>query len=787
VRGGWFVAGAVAIAGIAAGSVFLRVDASWPSQDAGRNGSGAPGGDSGFATEGDGSASDEDDPVREEARARRIAEELHPLHEGQIRFKAAFRVVGGAMLSYRFVEARPADGTPSQKIEPKDRGTGFVVADSRCPSIDFSSRGFADVHHDVTADERERQDLGTIVFAATARLEIEIRHAPMRSDRWLSFQCFTNGEVPQGRSYSIQFASRDLATPDRTASFSQEAPSDSETSLSLQGPGVRLRRRIPAPPAGATTVVFDFDEFARFRGRVVNVPPVALPHLHVVVDRVLPERDGFFPSDDVEAPLDGSGSFSFAAFDTGPFQLRLDGCGTAALREPTGAQSMGWRSSELTPERELVVEPAEEMVGVRVGPIDADGTMATSFTVSLSTGSPQLHYAGTSGDGVVLVSAAALRSARAVCVELRSNWTAVVDPARISAPRDGIVTIPVLDPGLPTATLIVSHDWFAPRDVDLAVVPTGAQPHEVPSPSRRERGLFSFTFTRLPPASYDVWQCGWGCQRKLAGRIDVGPGETKTVDVTIPKWSRRRGRIASWNDIPVVLRPHGIGIDGQSATIVDGRFEIAVASPVPAVAKLDLPRQWQHSANAAIEVLEDGTLEVRFPTNDYELFEVATRPFPDRRALLSTLPADIPDATFDPVFDRWPRSFADESGTIRVLRTRGAAVRGFVRDAMRANGSDRRILAWISSDVPCGTIVPAGRYVEVSNRSESAIATLEIVPRPVGEWQPPIVPICKVTSLLPRRVWLPDGAAALRVRFHGDVDQTIAVETIGATLAVSKQ
>jgi hypothetical protein len=785
VRGGWFIAGAVAIAGIAAGSIFLRLDASSHSQGAGRNGSGVPGGDPELATEGDGLASDEDDPVREEARARRIAEELHPLHEGQVRFKAAFRVVGGAALSYRFIEARSADGSAPQKIEAKNHGIGFVVAAANCPSIDFSSRGFADVHHDITAAEREQLDLGTIVYAATARLEIEIRHAPMRSDRWLGFECFTNGEVPQGRSYSIQFASRELATPDGTASFSQETPSDSDTSLSLHGPGVQLKRTIPSPPAGETTVVIDFDEFARFRGRVVNVPPIALPHLHVEVARILPERDGFFPFDDVSAPLDGSGSFSFAAFDTGPFLLRLEGCGTAALRASTGAQSIGWRSSELTPERELVVEPAEEMVGVRVGPIDADGTMATSFTVSLSTGSPRLHYVGTSGDGVALVAAAALRSARAVCVELPSSWTAVVDPARISAPRDGIVTIGVLDTDVPTATLIVSHNWFAPRDVDLAVVPSGAQPYEVPCPSRRERGLFSFTFTRLLPASYDVWQCGWGCERKLAGRIDVGPGETKTVDVTIPKWSRRRGRIASWNDIPVALRPQGIGIDGQSATIVDGRFEIAVASPVPAVAKLDLQRQWQHSANAAIEVLENGTLEVRFPTNDYELFEVAMHASPDRRALLSTLPADTPDATFDPLFDRWPRSFADESGTIRVLRPRGAVVRGFVRDAMRDSG-ERRILAWISSDVPCGTIVPAGRYVEVSNHSEDAIATLEIVPRPVGDWQPPNVPICTVTSLLPRRIWLPDGAAALRVRFQGGVYQTIAVETIDATLAVSK-
>jgi hypothetical protein len=564
------------------------------------------------------------------------------------------------------------------------------------------------------------------------------------------------------------------------ASFSQEAPSDSETPLSLQGPGVRLRRRIPSPPAGETTVVIDFDEFARFRGRVVNVPPIALPHLHVVVDRILPERDGFFPSEDLSAPLDGSGSFSFAAFETGPFLLRLEGCGTAALCESTGAQSMGWRSSELTPERELVVEPVEEMAGVRVGPIDVDGTMATSFTVALSTGSPRLHYVGTSGDGVALVSAAALRSARAVCVELRSNWTAVVDPARISAPRDGIVTIPVLDPDVPTATLIVSHDWFAPH-VDLAVVPVRCAAERSPFCLAASAGV-QLHVQRGSPCVLRRLQCGW-VPAQAAGR-STWPGETKTVDVTLPKWSRRRGQIASWNDLPIAMRPQRIGIEEQSERIVDGRFEIAVASPIPAVAKLDLQRQWGHSANAAIEVLEDGTLEVRFPANDYELFEVAMRPSSDRRALLSTLPADKTDASFDPVVDMWPRSFADEGGTIQVLRTRGAAVRGFVRDAMR-DGSDRRILAWISSDVPCGTIVPAGRYVEVSSRSEGAIATLEIVPRPVGDWQPPIVPICKVTSLMPRRIWLPDGAAALRVRFQGGVDQTIAVETIDATLVVS--
>jgi len=149
-----------------------------------------------------------------------------PPREGMVRYHARLVRSDGKPHSYYFAEATPAGTSETQRIPPPKKGDVTVDAPAECRAIDFTSHGFAAVHHAITQREFEQLDLGSIVFVQAARLEVEILHAPRNPKAWLDLSAFAKVEVKTGWGDQIGFGQEKLATPEGGARTTFFVPSE---------------------------------------------------------------------------------------------------------------------------------------------------------------------------------------------------------------------------------------------------------------------------------------------------------------------------------------------------------------------------------------------------------------------------------------------------------------------------------------------------------------------------------------------------------------------------------
>jgi hypothetical protein len=274
--------------------------------------------------------------------------------------------------------------------------------------------------------------------------------------------------------------------------------------------------------------------------------------------------------------------------------------------------------------------------------------------------------------------------------------------------------------------------------------------------------------------------------RRVVRDLTLGEGESVSVDVPLPDPTPIGGRITNWNDIPAALRPVSIAIDLDSSDrIADGRFTIRAVHPIDGVARFFFgPTEQYVDVTANVETRADGTLAVAYPVNDVELFVLEAN-VPDATHVYATVIRPPCPDTFEPGDDlrNGHRVGADPHGTMSILSRRGQSVRGWVNESSRSGVP--HILAWFSSDVPPGTIVPDGRYVEVDNAADGTAATVVMVPRKVSDWQPPRIPLFKVFAGISRHLWLPAGAEFLDVEFPGRPRDRVPAASIGAQWTIA--
>lgn len=726
---------------------------------------------------------EEDDAseLRDFAAHRTPDVERPPPPAGSVRYRVRVVRTDGKPHDEFVTEAQPEGVADRQTLEFGKGGEATVDAPAACRAIDFTSRGFLPVRHAIAQREIEQADLGKIVFEQAATLEVAIVHAPRNDKVWLNVAAWVTVPMPRTWGGSLGFGGAQLATPDGSAHATLFVPSAMELHLGLFGDAVRIERTLAPLPDGATPFQFDFAQLPSLSGRIVGLPLACLQGATVDLQRFTPKMNGLLPTRDATTLVDASGHFRFAALSDDPFTLRLEGI---ALRETDGEHRGWWRSDAVA--RELELEPVEPLLGVEVAPLDDSDRSGPYSSLRIEGANPgyaALRIAKDSNLGRGLARSAALDGATRLVLWLQRTGgddvrELVVPADRLSPPHDSLVEVRLDRLTRPTASLTVSLPILASRGWTLLLVKKGQRPHSTSEPisATRKRGLFSFTFTDLEAGSYDVYaepresffdHC-------VASGIALAEGERLEIDADPPKLESINGCITNWNDVPTEIRPREIHL--ESATeIVDGRFTITAVRPVAGPARfsgrtgLDLP------VTADVTTLADGTLAVAFPANELEVFELQVVPAADSLLDAVLPPTKCPD-TID-AMTYCPRVGPDAQGTIRIVRKRGELVHGWITECSR--GRDWRILGWFSSDVPSGTFAPDGRYVTVENGADGTIATLFLVPRPVGGWQPPRLALCRVISTLSREIWLPAGAEFIDVEFPGHPRDRVPTSSIG--------
>lgn len=731
-------------------------------------------------------------PPSSDLQAERVPlQTLPPARAGTIRYHARLVRSDGKPHSYYMSEATPAGSAESQSLPPGKHGDVTVDAPAECREIDFTSRGVVAVHHAITQRELERADLGSIVFEQAARLEVTIVHAPRREKPWLDLTVMAKVDVSTGWGDSIGFGHEKLATPDGASHFTFHVPSDTEIRMGMTGNGVCFRRVIPSLPAGTTDYPIDFAQLRSLRGRVVGVPLSCARGVALWLDCVSARENGLFPGMDARIALDENGGFMLPVIPEGRFALRLD---ASYLREAGGAPRDWWDTAAIPPESELIVEPIEPLLGLEVGPIrDGSTREERSCQVSFDGPAPSFFVTQPSGEPPIargLIRAASLDSATRAMVSVGSSEGDCrelnIPIERLPRPRDQIVTLRLDELKHGTASLTVSLPIFASRDWKLLLVKAGAQPYSSSDriSVRRKRGLFSFTFSDLEAGTYDVIASLRDAQfHRVVRDLSLGEGARVEVDVKTPDFASIGGRVTNWNDIPERLRPDEIVLD-TSAKIVDGRFTIAAVLPIDVNARFLLPGDQDSRVTADVATLADGTLAVTYPVNDVDFFDLESSVPDAARVFATVIGPTCPETMSD--FDDLRlcrRVDADRHGTMSILRRPGEVVRGWVREGSRSG--EPHLLAWFSSDVPSGTIVPDGHDVELDNATDGTAATIVMVPRKVGDWQPPRIPIAKVFTGLPFRFWLPAGAEFIDVEFSGRPRERVPAASIGERWTIS--
>lgn len=726
----------------------------------------------------------ESDPARLEAD--RSSEAAAPVPAGSTRYRMKFVKADGLPLTTVRIGVRPEGATEPRMITPVRDGVAVLDFDDGCRAVDFSARGYVDVHRSIDARDRQRGDLGAITFVPAATLDVRIVGAPRRELGWLVIGAEAKADVSPRWGGAVRCGNEKVATADGTARVSFAVPSDTEVWLGLHGEGVAVKSTPPPLAAGVTTWTVDLTAFARIRGHVAGVPPSCARGATVWLQRFVPEFDGLFPGMDARTELDEAACFEFLAVPDGPFALRLD---LAGLRESGGAHRDAWRTADLASDRELELEPDREFLGVAIGPFEE---------VRGSSGGSTLHFDDSWQPFFMrravddrrfargLVPADLLHAAAHLYVDGARADMRVLAVAELPPAIDGIVTIDLDRSPRPRGRLTVGWNWFASRDWRLELAASGrglGDPPGVPI-ARRERGWFDETFEGLAPGSYDVWGIYRSVlQRRVASGIELAPGEVRSLDVEFPSPTRRAGRITNWSELDLAMRPREVVFENATTVpIGDGRFETVVAPPLGRTARFNDAHGDRVDATAPVESDDDGALAIRFPVEEVELFELTVQLPPGERTTALCVGADAPETVslFTPL-----RRWGADDGRIVLLKRRGAPLRGWIEGF--SDRREKRVVAWFSSEVPAGTIVPAGRSVDVKNGSDGTTATLFLVARPLGGWTPPRLPLCKVVHDLPRRIWIPDGAEFVDVEVPGRAKRRVECATLPAKWVIDSE
>src|SRR6185369_6135613 len=299
--------------------------------------------------------------------ADRLPEAAAPVPAGSTRYRMKFVKADGQLLTTVRVGVRPEGATESRTITPTSRGAAVLDLDDGCRAVDFSARGYVDVHRAIDARDRRSGDLGAIAFVPAATLDVRIVGAPHRALPWLVVQALAKSDVVRGYGDAVGCGDAKVATADGTARATFALPSDTEVWLGLHGEGVAVKSTPPPLAAGVTIWTVDLSAFARIRGHVTGVPPSCARGAAVSLKRFVPERDGLFQGMDASTELDEEARFEFLAVPEGPFALHL---GDAELREPGGARRDTWHTADLPSGREIELEPDRELLGVAIGPLE---------------------------------------------------------------------------------------------------------------------------------------------------------------------------------------------------------------------------------------------------------------------------------------------------------------------------------------------------------------------------------------------------------------------------------
>ncbi|HET6164043.1 MAG TPA: hypothetical protein VFG37_10275 [Planctomycetota bacterium] len=719
--------------------------------------------------------------------ADRLPEAAAPVPAGSTRYRVKFVKADGQLLTTVRVGVRPEGATESRTITPTSRGAAVLDLDDGCRAVDFSARGYVDVHRAIDARDRERGDLGAIVLTPAAALDVRIVGAPRRATPWLRISSWAKAEVHDHSSDSFGCGDTKVATADGTARATFALPSDTEVWLVFNGSGVAVRSTPPPLAAGVTAWTVDLASFARIRGHVVGVPPSFARGDVVWLQRFVAESDGLFPGMDARAELDDEARFEFAAVPDGPFGLHLN---VAGLHEAGGERRDSWRTVAAGSRLDLELEPDRELLGLAIGPFGGERTSKIGNSLRFDDPARSSAFVRAADDPRFsrgLAAADALREASQLFVDPDTERARILDVARLPPPRDGIVTIDLDQFPRLSGRLTVSWNWLASRDWKLYLAASGRPlfgPSSEPA-AKRERGLFEETFADLAPGSYDVWGIyDASVNRRLASGVEVAPDEERRIDVTLPSPVRRAGRITNWNEVEPALRPREIVLESaKTAQIKNGRFDTEVAPPIGRTARFDDARCNRIDVTAPVETDADGDLAVRFPVEEVELLELTTQTSPGERAMAEWIGVDPPETIG--LFTWYPRASAEADGRIAFVHRRGVPLHGWI-DGI-ADGGEKRVLGWFSSDVPAGTFVPAGRSVEVSTGCDGTTATLFLVARPLGGWTPPRLPLCKVIYGLPRRIWIPDGAEFVDVEFPGRARRRVECATLGERWVIDSE
>jgi hypothetical protein len=720
-------------------------------------------------------STDESDAARLEAD--RSPDAAAPVPAGATRFRLKFVKADGLPLTTVRVGVRPEGATEPRTITPVRGGAAVLDLDDGCRAVDFSARGYVDVHRAIDARDRERRDLGAIAFVPAATLDVRIVGAPRRALPWLLIEAVAKAEVVRGYGDSFHCGDAKVATADGTARATFRLPSDTEFWLRLHGEGVAVKSTPPPLAAGETAWTVDLAAFARIRGHVAGVPPSCARGASVWLQRFVPEQDGLFPGMDAHTNLDEEARFEFLAVPDGPFALHIS---VAELRESGDARRDVWRTADLPAGRELELEPDRELLGVAIGPFEATRGSPGGCSLRFDDSWQPFFMRQAAGDPRFargLVPADVLHAAAHVFVDAARANVRVLDVAELPPTRDGIVSIDLDRFPRPRGRLVVEWNWLASRDwrIELTESGRGVGDPDVPV-AKRERGLIDVRFEGLAPGRYDVWGVYRSVlQRRVASGIDLAPGEVRSLDVKLPSPVHRAGRITNWSELDPALRPREVFFDSASkADIADGRFETDVAPPIGRTARFNDVHGDPIDATAPVETDEDGALALRLPVEELDLFVLTAQLPTGESALACCIGADEPETIGLSTHHR--RSIADADGRIVLVRRRGTLLRGWLQSF--AKSGEKRLLAWFSSDVPIGTVVPAGRYVDVTNGSDGTTATLLLVARPLAGWTPPRLPLCKVIHGLPRRIWIPDGAEFVDVEFPGRAKKRVECATL---------
>jgi hypothetical protein len=709
--------------------------------------------------------------------ADRSPDAAAPIPAGATRYRMKFVKADGLPLTTVRVGVRPEGATESRTITPVRGGAAVLDLDDGCRAVDFSARGYVDVHRAIDARDRKRGDLGAIAFVPAATLDVRIVGAPRRALPWLVVEAVAKADFFRGYGDSFGCGDAKVATADGTARATFALPSDTEVWLRLEGEGVAVRSTPPPLAAGVTTWTVDLAAFARIRGHVAGVPPSCARGAVVWLQRFVPEQDGLFPGMDARTDLDEEARFEFLAVPDGPFALRLD---FAGLRASGDARRDAWCTADLPTGRELDLEPDRELLGVAIGPFEEGRGSSGGCTLRFDDSWQPFFMRQAADDRRFargLVPADVLHAAAHVYVDAALSGTRMLDVVAFPPPHDGVVTIDLDRFPRPRCRLTVEWNWLASRDwrIELSESGRGVGDPDVPI-AKRERGLIDVMFEGLAPGRYDVWGVYRSVlQRRVASGIDLAPDEVRSLDVKLPSPVHRAGRITNWSELAPALRPREVVFENATtATIVDGRFETDVAPPIGRTARFCDSRSELIDATAPVETDEDDTLAIRFPVELVDLLVLTAQLPSGERAMAFCVGADAPETVS--LFTPLRRMSADADGRIALVRRRGAALRGWI---LTFPGSgEKRVLAWFSSDVPAGTFVPAGRTVDVTNASDGTTATLLLVARPLGSWTPPRLPLCKVIHGLPRRIWIPDGAEFVDVEVPGRAKKRVECATL---------